>query len=454
MRVLWLCNIMLPVIAEHLHMQSSNKEGWLTGLSNKILAESEEIRLGVCFPVGDNLKNFHQVIRFSDKKGKLAGKKISAYGFYENVQAAEVYDAGMEVRFKEIIKDFKPDVVHIFGTEYPHALAMTKAFNRPERTLIGIQGLCKVYAEHFKADLPDKVWNRTTFRDAVKKDNLRKQQQKYVLRGTYEEQAIKMANHITGRTSWDKKYTGQWNPIATYHFMNETLRSNFYKGKWNKSECKKHTIFLSQGDYPIKGLHYVLRAMPQILEQYPETEIYVAGNSIIKTATEAGVSGLKGQLKLESYGKYILKLMQENSCLDKVHFLGRLNAEQMKEQYLNCHVFVCPSSIENSPNSVGEAMILGTPTVCADVGGISSIFYGQDAEHLAQADYPADGILYEAGNVDALADAVCYVFDESNAARIEQFCDNACTHARDTHDAEKNYQRLMEIYGKMIGVTK
>ena len=53
MRVLWLCNIMLPVIAEHLHMQSSNKEGWLTGLSNKILAESEEIRLGVCFPVGE-----------------------------------------------------------------------------------------------------------------------------------------------------------------------------------------------------------------------------------------------------------------------------------------------------------------------------------------------------------------------------------------------------------------
>ena len=135
--------------------------------------------------------------------------------------------------------------------------------------------------------------------------------------------------------------------------------------------------------------------------------------------------------------------------MDKVHFLGRLNAEQMKEQYLNCHVFVCPSSIENSPNSVGEAMILGTPAVCADVGGISSIFYGQDAEHLAQADYPADGILYEPGNVEALAAAVCYVFDESNAARIEQFCDNASTHARDTHDAEKNYQRLMEIYGDL-----
>lgn len=451
MRVLWVCNIMLPIIAKHLHMESSNKEGWLTGLSNKILKESKEIELGVCFPVGDNLKNFSQIIKITDKSGNPTGKKIYAYGFYENVQTAEIYDAGLEVRFKEIIKAFKPDIVHIFGTEYPHALAMTIAFNRPERTLIGIQGLCKVYAEHFKADLPDKVWNRTTFRDAVKKDNLRKQQQKYVIRGEFEEKAIKMANHITGRTSWDKKYTSQWNPIATYHFMNETLRSNFYKGEWSKESCRPNRIFLSQGDYPIKGLHYVLRAMPKILAKYPDTEIYVAGNSIIKTAREAGLSGLKGQLKLESYGKYILNLVQENDCADKVHFLGRLNAEQMKEQYLNCHVFVCPSSIENSPNSVGEAMILGVPTVCADVGGISSIFYGQDAEHLEQADYPADGILYEAGNVDKLADAICFVFDEKNKKQVEQFCENARTHAKTTHDAEKNYQRLMEIYGEMTG---
>ena len=29
MKVLWVCNIMLPVIAEALHKEASNKEGWL-----------------------------------------------------------------------------------------------------------------------------------------------------------------------------------------------------------------------------------------------------------------------------------------------------------------------------------------------------------------------------------------------------------------------------------------
>ena len=89
----------------------------------------------------------------------------------------------------------------------------------------------------------------------------------------------------------------------------------------------------------------MLKAMPEFLREYPETEIYVAGNSIIKSATEKGINGLKGRLKLESYGKYILQLMRETGTLKKVHFLGRLNADQMKKQYLRSHVFVCPSSI-------------------------------------------------------------------------------------------------------------
>lgn len=49
---------------------------------------------------------------------------------------------------------------------------------------------------------------------------------------------------------------------GTYYPMNETLRSNFYTAQWNREQCIPHSIFLSQGDYPIKGLHYMLLAMP------------------------------------------------------------------------------------------------------------------------------------------------------------------------------------------------
>ena len=52
MRVLWVCNIMLPVIAEALHREASNKEGWLSGLLSQIVdREDTDMTLAVAFPV-------------------------------------------------------------------------------------------------------------------------------------------------------------------------------------------------------------------------------------------------------------------------------------------------------------------------------------------------------------------------------------------------------------------
>ena len=52
MKVLWVCNIMLPVIAEALHKEASNKEGWLSGLLEQVAAEnSSDLELAVAFPV-------------------------------------------------------------------------------------------------------------------------------------------------------------------------------------------------------------------------------------------------------------------------------------------------------------------------------------------------------------------------------------------------------------------
>lgn len=435
MRVLWICNIMLPVVAEYIGIEASNKEGWLTGLSTTILMHQKEnkIELGVCFPAVGDLAEFGQVLQISG-----ADAKIHAFGFYENVQKAEVYEERTEKRLKEIMDIFKPDLVHCFGTEFPHTLAAVKAFDKRERTLIGIQGLCSMCAKYYRADLPDNVWKKRTFRDRVKQDDLRRQREKYVQRSIYEIEAVQRAGHITGRTGWDKKYTGEWNPNAKYHFMNETLRSNFYTGCWEEDSCRRYSVFLSQGDYPLKGLHYMLQAMPEILKEYPEAEVYVAGNSIIKTALEKGLHGIKGKLKLESYGKYILQLLKETGTIDKVHFLGRLDAQQMKEQYLKSHVFVCPSSIENSPNSVGEAMLLGVPAVCADVGGIPDIF--EDG---------VDGLLYPAGDVKKLAEAVKTMF--AGRERVESYRRAERIHARNTHDAQRNYKRLMEIYVEIDG---
>ena len=249
MKVLWVCNIMLPAIAKRLNLPCSNREGWLSGLLDRVVMEQERnrIELGIAFPVDESLGNFDRMMPL--------GENISChcYGFVEDLTAPERYDTALEKHFELIINDFKPDILHVFGTEFPHALAAIKVFDRPERTLISIQGLVSAIAKVYMADLPVKVQRQSTFRDRVRKDSIRRQQKKFEKRGEYEIEAIKRTGHIAGRTDFDRAETEKINPDATYHFLNETLRGVFYRDRWNKNNCQTHRIFLSQGDYPLKG---------------------------------------------------------------------------------------------------------------------------------------------------------------------------------------------------------
>lgn len=448
MRILWICNIMLPFIAEHLHKEVSNKEGWLTGLCNVILERQREngIVLGIAFPVEQDMDSWQEEIPFM-------GERLKCFGFYEDMLHPECYDPALEGRLGKIAKDFGPDVVHCFGTEFGHTLAVTRAYPEKKRILIGIQGLCSVYANGYMANLPESVQRDVTFRDWLKKDSLIQQQQKFAVRGSREIEAVKNAGNITGRTAWDRHYVMEWNREARYFAMNETLRPQFYRGEWNEDKCVPYSIFLSQGDYPIKGLHYMLLALPRIREQFPEVKVFVAGNSLVEYST------LKDKIKLSGYGKYLRRLMKKYDLQQHVVFLGKLEGDKMKEQYLKSSLFVCCSSLENSPNSLGEAMLLGVPCVSADVGGIPSLFEHQKDGYLYRGfrscknsfDNMRDDNASEEKKlediVNALSDAVVFMW--KNKAEKLNYSRNARLHAKKTHDREVNYSKMMEIYASI-----
>ncbi len=434
MRILWLCNIVLPRIAEHLGMESSNKEGWLTGMADRLCAEmklnvpdgrtvkpNEELVFGVCFPVAKGQKAV---------QGQVDG--LSYFAFHEDVLDAHHYDAQMEGELGQIVEQFKPDAVHIFGTEYPHTLAMLRAVPDPARVLVGIQGLCFVYADFYMADLPEKVINRFNFRDIVRRDTLRIQQKKYVARGAFEKEALRLCTHVTGRTAWDEKWTGEINPKRQYHVMGENLRATFYEGEWDVETCEPYRIFMSQGNYPIKGLHYVLPALAQLKKEFPQIKLCVAGDVITDHRT------WKQKLKLSSYGKYLLELLERYELTGQVEFLGRQNAEQMKEQYLKCHVFLSPSAIENSPNSIGEALMLGVPVVSSDCGGVRSLFTEEQ-----------EGLFYPTADTGKLAACLRRIFTEPELA--QKFHEKGRKRAREIHDAQKNYETLRQIYRQIEG---
>ena len=429
MRVLWLCNIMLPMVAEKLHMESNVKEGWITGILTRLIAEGKEsgITLGIAFPANENLAHFHDVYVFNNTP-------VECFGFYEDMGKLEQYQPDLERRMEEIIDQFKPDVVHVFGTEYPHALSMARVYPHPERLLVGIQGVISWYAKQYLADLPKEVYKSRTFRDIVKRDSILQQKEKYTKRGEMEIKTTRIAGNITGRTEFDKSFMESVNPDAVYYPMNETMRPCFYEGAWSLDTCNKHQIFVSQADYPIKGFHYLLEALPAILKEFPDAKVMVSGNNILRGG------GIMNRLKISAYAKYLEKLMKEYVLEDKIVFLGRLSAEQMKEQYLKCHTFICPSVLENSPNSVAEAMLLGTPVVAARVGGIPSMITDRK-----------DGLLYTGNNVEELASTVIELWkDESVLPMSGRLAKAAVLRARAAHDPETNFNRLKEIYREIV----
>ncbi|WP_300569288.1 glycosyltransferase family 4 protein [uncultured Acetatifactor sp.] len=456
MKVLWLCNMVLPAAARELGMEASVKEGWVSGMAGAVLAGCHEsgIRLSVAFPLPGHMIGPGQEFRAGTVDAETGGAgeraSFSYYGFPEDVGHAEKYDGRLEHVLEKIVSIAEPDIVHCFGTEFPHTLAMCRAFPRKDRLLLGLQGLCTPIAEHYYADLPERTVRRATLRDRLKRDSLRRQREKFVLRGVMEREAVGLAGNITGRTRWDRMYAREWNPRARYFEMNESLRPEFYGPVWDPEACEPHSIFLSQGDYPLKGLHYMLRALRIILAVYPEAKLYVAGNSLVAYGT------WKEKLKISGYGRFLREMLTGLGLEGRVCFLGKLDAGQMRDRYLKCGLFVCCSAVENSPNSLGEAMLLGVPCVSADVGGISSIFTGgvdgilyRGADHGGASGGPGTEGAGELGAVSGrLAEAVLEMWRDSR--KRDEYCRNARKHALKTHDRDRNYQKLVEIYEEIL----
>jgi len=416
MKILWISNIEFPEALSLLSMPQEFKKtgGWMLGAANALVksGEAEE------FAIASVSRNVTQLTI-------LEGANIKYY-LLPYGKGNKFYNSEYEKYWIQIKNDFKPDVVHIHGTEFTHGLAYVRACGS-HNVCVSIQGLKSACYQYYNSGLS--AWiilKNITIRD-IFKGTLFHDKKKFKDLGIYEIEIISRVNHIIGRTSWDRAKTWVINPQATYHICNETLRPEFYEGnKWNYNKCEKHTIFCSQASYPIKGIHQLLKAMPIIKYHYPDAKLRIAGSDITKN------SGFWGLKHFSGYGKILKYLIKKYQLEDSVFFIGTLDAKEMCTEYLKCNVFVSPSSIENSPNSVAEAQILGTPVIASFVGGTSDMMRG------------AENYLYRFEEVEMLAFYICRLFDK----KVNEF--PMIDTASYRHNPQRNMSNLLFIYKSII----
>lgn len=415
MKIMWLCNTMLPLEGFEIE---AKPESWIAAIF-QIVRKRNDISLVYLYPT--NNKPMEE--RIVDE---------TLFVNYQKEKSDELSKIQIE-QFKKIVKKYNPDVIQVFGTEFPHTLAMVKACEElgvSDKIVITIQGLISLISKHYNAYLPEKIVNGYSFRDFIKCDNVKNGQKNFVIRGKYEEEAIKGVKHIIGRTDWDRACVKRLNPDINYYKCNETMRKPFYENVWNYEHCEKHSLFFSQWYAPLKGLHLVIEAMADLVKKYPDVHLYTTGESFLDLS-------FKGNLKLTKYKQYCKKLIIENDLKDHITFLGCLDENAMCERYLKSNVFVCASSIENSSNSVGEAMLLGVPTVSSDVGGIKNLLV-----------HGEEGFIYPADEPYMLAHYVSELFE--NQELVQKFSENSKKHAKELYDAEKNMSDLFDIYEKIL----
>ncbi|MEJ2510225.1 MAG: glycosyltransferase family 4 protein [Anaerolineales bacterium] len=106
-----------------------------------------------------------------------------------------------------------------------------------------------------------------------------------------------------------------------------------------------------------KGVEYLVRALPLVMEKYPHARVLYAGQH----------QDVMGE---EAYAAMLAPLIEELG--DRWKFLGLIPDDELAAFYHLCEVLVLPST--NSTEAFGmvqvEAMTCGTPAVASDMPGV------------------------------------------------------------------------------------
>lgn len=233
--------------------------------------------------------------------------EVKYYAFPTKNKLKVQYNLQDEGYIEDILTIENPDVIHIWGSEFPHSFAagkVCKKLNCDNKLVVSIQGLVSVYANHYDLGIPRKLLIHYHPFDLLYSHSIKMGKKQFIKRGEYERELFKIATNVIGRTDWDLACTKWMNQKRKYFFCNETLRKEFYSGDWDYDKCQKYSIFISQAYYPIKGFHYLLEALELLVGEFPDIEIKVAGTNFID------INNLKKYILADSYAKYIRKKLK------------------------------------------------------------------------------------------------------------------------------------------------
>lgn len=331
-----------------------NGVGWVASLQQYIEKE-QDIELALAFVTPTPLQKekrgntMYYPVHIPDRSGL---KKL--YYYWQGYKK-DVFNKSIVNPLKEVINDFAPDIIHIFGTESNLAYIIDE-IDIP--CVVHLQGLlCAVSNISYPAGMSENdfmsIADRREFwlRNGIVFNNRRMK-----IAAEREKEHLKRCRYIIGRTQFDKEIAELYNPNIQYFHVDEVLRPQFYNAeKWKYNGGKMRLVStLSPTIY--KGFDIVLKASKVLRESGVDFEWSIIGIND---------------------GHKIIRIIEKATGLSSkelnIKYLGIKTPEEIIEILQGSTMYVHPSYIDNSPNSLGEAQYLGVPTIATNVGGIPTI---------------------------------------------------------------------------------
>lgn len=420
MKVLWLVNTIMPELAEAIGRGRSCFGGWLEGAQDALKANGYE--MVIC-----TTSNETGII------GRYPQKK-AVYYVVENNDFEK-----MQRDFSGILSWEEPDVVHIYGTEMMHAWALSSVSD-PDRTVVTLQGLLFLIKSKVYAGISARYCKDTLLHKILRKlhkggTSIELQRRSFEERAKYEELVLEKAKYINGLSDWGNAAVRMHNKDCELLPCGSVLREEFYDGsQWKYEKCEPHSICCIYS-YPIKGFHKLLEAVSIVKRYYPDVKI----RAIAKPNPYRHFGTIKSLIMdlAPDYEWYVQKQIEKYGLQENIEFPGFVAADEMKNLMLKSNVFVSASAIENQSTAIGEAMLLGLPTVISCVG---------DAENMIA--HKLEGFIYEFDQTQMLAYYLCELFADRELA--ETVSRGAHKKASVLFGKEQNTRMLLDMYNRIM----